>query len=81
MISSSNPCVAMLFFRISVVVLLMYPAKYANGYKIVVCKPTSQKDREDVNCNSTTPNENKTGTSIFMIYVTSQSEIQSTLTL
>ena len=66
----------MLFLRISVALLSMYPTKYVKGYKIVVCKPTNQRDQEDVNCNSTTTNENNTGTSLFIIYVTNQNEKQ-----
>ena len=69
MISSSNVFVAMMYFKINVAVLSMYPAEYVRGYKIVVCKPTNEKDLEDVNCNATISNENSTGISLFIISV------------
>ena len=75
MISSSNLLVAMLNFKVNVAVLSMYPAEYVRGYKIVVCKPTNEKDLDDVNCNSTISNENITGISLFIILITRQSKL------
>ena len=74
MISSSNVLVAMMYFKINVAVLSMYSAEYVRGYKIVVCKPTNEKDLEDVNCNATISNENSTGISLFIISVIRPSE-------
>jgi len=73
MISSSNVFVAMMYFKINVAVLSMYPAEYVRGYKIVVCKPTNEKDLEDVNCNATISNENSTGLDTHQCPYTSMS--------